>query len=124
MTTDDEARRIAQQWRDSEGLQHVEESDRIPSLLPEVLDTKPGFYRSSTNNNSANYGFAHGMPFVETAWDSRPKNRPLVAEKRILGLRKTTFFLTLSNILLAVALIVVGVAESRMLGRSNSSNSA
>ncbi len=123
MATDDEASRIAQQWRDSEGLQHVE-PDRTPSLLPEVLDTKPGFYRSSTNNNSANYGFPSRMPFIETAWNSLPKERPPVAEKRILGLRRTTFFLTLSNIILAVALIVVGVTESHVLGRRDASYSS
>ena len=120
MTTDDEASRIAQQWRDSEGLQHVE-PDRIPSLLPEVSDTKPGFYRSSTNNNSANYGFPPRIPYIETAWNNLPKERPPVAGKRILGLRRTTFFLTLSNIILAVALIVVGVTESHVLGRRDSS---
>ncbi|KAK4097582.1 hypothetical protein N658DRAFT_500287 [Parathielavia hyrcaniae] len=33
---------------------------------------------------------------------------------KILGLRKTTFFLTLSNILLAVGLVVLGVVQSRV----------
>ncbi|KAH6846959.1 hypothetical protein B0I37DRAFT_134650 [Chaetomium sp. MPI-CAGE-AT-0009] len=34
---------------------------------------------------------------------------------RILGLRRTTFFLTVSNILLAIALIVLGVVQSQIL---------
>ncbi len=41
---------------------------------------------------------------------------------RILGLRRTTFFLTASNLLLAVGLIVLGVVQSRVLGNSQSAS--
>ncbi|EAQ82954.1 hypothetical protein CHGG_10772 [Chaetomium globosum CBS 148.51] len=36
-------------------------------------------------------------------------------QPRILGLRRTTFFLTASNILLAIALVVLGVVQSQVL---------
>ncbi|KAK4120951.1 hypothetical protein N657DRAFT_623915 [Parathielavia appendiculata] len=38
---------------------------------------------------------------------------------KILGLRRTTFFLTVSNILLAIALIVLGVVQSQVLRSSS-----
>jgi hypothetical protein len=37
-----------------------------------------------------------------------------VSEARILGLRRTTFFLTVSNILLAIGLVVLGVVQSQL----------
>lgn len=44
------------------------------------------------------------------ATDRKPASEP-----RILGLRRTTFFLTVSNILLAIGLVVLGVVQSRVL---------
>jgi hypothetical protein len=40
---------------------------------------------------------------------------PSKTEPRILGLRRTTFFLTVSNILLAIALVILGVVQSQVL---------
>ena len=40
---------------------------------------------------------------------------PSKTEPRIFGLRRTTFFLTVSNILLAIALVVLGVVQSQVL---------
>lgn len=43
------------------------------------------------------------------------KPAPHSGGPRILGLRRTTFFLTASNLLLAIGLIVLGVVQSRVL---------
>ncbi|GAB1313798.1 hypothetical protein MFIFM68171_04008 [Madurella fahalii] len=45
-------------------------------------------------------------------------------ESRILGLRRTTFVLTVSNIILAIALVVLGVIQSQMLSSNNRSAAA
>lgn len=53
---------------------------------------------------------------------SRPRTPG--SEPRILGLRKTTFFLTVSNILLAIGLVVLGVVQNHVLKNSNDASTA
>ena len=44
--------------------------------------------------------------------------------KRILGLRRTTLFLIVTNIALAVALVAVAVTQSQAVQKANNANSA
>jgi hypothetical protein len=56
--------------------------------------------------------------------EARHGTRTPGSEPRILGLRRTTFFLTVSNILLAIGLVVLGVVQNDALKNSSGASTA
>jgi hypothetical protein len=56
--------------------------------------------------------------------EARNGTRAPGSEPRILGLRRTTFFLTVSNILLAIGLVVLGVVQNHALKNSSGASTA
>ena len=102
--------------RDSEGLQPIE---NLLSNLPEVSEQKAGHYAPYPGPHINTYGSSPALsarPYAHDIWESSTE----APKKKILGLRWTTFLLTLSNVLLAIALITVGTVEGRAAaGRSS-----
>ncbi|KAK4149051.1 hypothetical protein C8A00DRAFT_38367 [Chaetomidium leptoderma] len=73
-----------------------------------------GWQGAPTPAQSAKVSSPGPAPFEATYEGITPGSPP-----RILGLRRTTFFLTVSNILLAIGLIVLGVVQNQALRTSS-----
>jgi hypothetical protein len=81
-------------------------------------------------NEQYNYQYHHpqqpakGTTPVTLVAEARHEARIPGSEPRILGLRRTTFFLTVSNILLAIGLIVLGVVQNHALKNNSGASTA
>jgi hypothetical protein len=81
-------------------------------------------------NEQYNYQYHHPQQPVKITTpvtlvtEARHEARTPGSEPRILGLRRTTFFLTVSNILLAIGLVVLGVVQNHALKNSSDASPA
>ncbi|KAK3902162.1 hypothetical protein C8A05DRAFT_15736 [Staphylotrichum tortipilum] len=84
----------------------------MPAFSPSIGDgsgqDKSDYYPAAASAHPKAMGLATTVPV-------QVKLAAIVRGARILGLRKTTFFLTASNLLLMIGLIVLGVVQSRVL---------
>jgi hypothetical protein len=81
---------------------------------PELVNTSGERFKDGQDSPISSPPAKLATPAVAPPGASQESRTP-GAEPRILGMRRTTFFLTVSNILLAIGLVVLGVVQSRVL---------
>lgn len=98
--------------RDYEGLQATDLSSASNGLhLADPVRTSPTAYPTAYPPNcETNHAAQFKHELMSHQLPPLPPRTP-----KILGLRRTTFFLSLSNILLAITLVVVAVLQSQTL---------
>ncbi len=125
-------------------MEHAKGWSREDLEAPQALDSSPGsmlhpvplqygaqnsYYNHSPMPNSGEKGYQHwqdssALPATEppsavTIIDEA--EREPSSDARIIRLKRATFVLSVSNILLAIGLVVLGVVQSRALSRSGDS---
>ena len=94
--------------RDYEGLQSVDAYDPMTGLHT-VQDDQPKYsYHQEQHPSRSDYAVQSSAIANSKYGQDGPHSTP-TGDKRILGLRRTTFLLTGSNIVLAIGLVLAGV---------------
>lgn len=104
--------------QDYEGLQPVDSPDPSSGLQP--VTTTPPYQDHHIKYQQ--YFYQSPQQHGETTTGTEEISNTVTIEekksRRILGMRRTTFWLTASNIILAIALVLVGVLPAQ-LGKNN-----